>query len=274
ATPAPPPGSRAGVRPARHYVPRAWPFAFTNGIQASWLEVDLESGFVTLIKHWCVEDCGTVINPQLVDEQIRGGIVQGIGGALFEHCVYDDAGQLINGNMMDYLVPMAAEMPDIEVGHVVTPTADSELGAKGAGEAGTAGAPGAVMNAINDALRPLGATPLTHMPFTPGRILQALGRIGESGGFDLWKSVRSASKPSRKSNERTRHMNIKVGKQAIAEATQKLKNWGRWGKDDQIGTLNHVTPADIVKAARLIRTGKVFALGIPLDSNGPQTGLF
>ncbi|HZD29272.1 MAG TPA: cyclase family protein, partial [Xanthobacteraceae bacterium] len=69
-------------------------------------------------------------------------------------------------------------------------------------------------------------------------------------------------------------MDIKVGRQAIAEATEKLKNWGRWGKDDQIGTLNHVTPEDIVKAARLIRTGKVFALGIPLDSNGPQTGLF
>ena len=135
------------------------------------LEVDIDSGFVTLLKHWCVEDCGTVINPQLVDEQVRGGIVQGIGAALFEHCLYDERGQLLNGNMADYLVPMAAEMPDIEVGHVVTPTADSELGAKGAGEAGTAGAPGCVMNAINDALRPLGATPLTEMPFTPERIL-------------------------------------------------------------------------------------------------------
>ena len=69
-------------------------------------------------------------------------------------------------------------------------------------------------------------------------------------------------------------MNIKVGKQAIAEATKKLKNWGRWGKEDQIGTLNHVTPEDIVKAASLIRSGKVFALGIPLDRTGPQTGLF
>jgi aerobic carbon-monoxide dehydrogenase large subunit len=161
----------------RHYVPRAWPFAFTNGVQASYLEVDPDSGFVTLLKHWCVEDCGTVINPQLVDEQIRGGVVQGIGGALLEHCIYDARGQLLNGNMADYLVPMAAEMPDIEVGHVVTPTADSELGAKGAGEAGTAGAPGAVMNAINDALRPLGAKPLTHMPFTPGKILHALGKV-------------------------------------------------------------------------------------------------
>ena len=69
-------------------------------------------------------------------------------------------------------------------------------------------------------------------------------------------------------------MNIKVSKQAIAEASKKLRNWGRWGNDDQIGTLNHVRPEDIVKAARLIRTGKVFALGIPLDRSGPQTGLF
>src|SRR5258705_650427 len=103
-----------------------------------------------------------------------------MGGALFEHCLYDEGGQLLNGNMADYLVPMAVEMPDIEVSHVVTPTADSELGAKGAGQAGTAGAPGAIMNAINDALLPLGAEPLTHMPFTPGRILQALMRISES----------------------------------------------------------------------------------------------
>jgi carbon-monoxide dehydrogenase large subunit len=174
-----PPGFQAELMATRHYVPRAWPFAFTNGIQASYLEVDIDSGFVTLLKHWCVEDCGTVINPQLVDEQIRGGVVQGLGGALFEHCIYDERGQLTNGNMADYLVPMAAEMPDIEIGHVVTPTADSELGAKGAGEAGTAGAPGAVMNAINDALRPFGAKPLTDMPFTPGKILQALGRIDE-----------------------------------------------------------------------------------------------
>jgi CO/xanthine dehydrogenase Mo-binding subunit len=172
-----PPGFQAELMATRHYVPRAWPFAFTNGVQASYLEVDVDSGFVRLLNHWCVEDCGTVINPQLVDEQIRGGVVQGIGAALFEHCLYDDSGQLLNGNMADYLVPMAAEMPDIEVGHVVTPTADSELGAKGAGEAGTAGAPGAVLNAVNDALRPLGAELLTEMPLTPVVILRALKRI-------------------------------------------------------------------------------------------------
>jgi carbon-monoxide dehydrogenase large subunit len=172
-----PPGFQAELMATRHYVPRAWPFAFTNGIQASYLEVDTDTGFVTLFKHWCVEDCGTVINPQLVDEQIRGGVVQGIGAALFEHCRYDERGQLLNGNMADYLVPMAMEMPDIECGHCVSPTADSELGAKGAGEAGTAGAPACVMNAINDALRPLGAKPLTDMPFTPGKILRALGKV-------------------------------------------------------------------------------------------------
>ncbi len=160
----------------RHYTPREYGFTFTNGIQASYVEVDPETGFVKLLKHWCVEDCGTVINPMLVDEQIRGGVVQGIGGALFEECLYSDDGQLLNGSMADYLVPMASEMPDIIVGHVETPTRGSELGAKGAGEAGTAGAPGAVMNAINDALAPLGAN-VTAQPFTPQRVLKALGKV-------------------------------------------------------------------------------------------------
>lgn len=160
----------------RHYTPREYGFTFTNGIQASYVEVDTETGFVKLLKHWCVEDCGTIINPMLVDEQIRGGIVQGIGAALFEECMYSEDGQLLNGSMADYLVPMAGEMPDMVIGHVQTPTKTSELGAKGAGEAGTAGAPGAVMNAINDALAPLNAN-LSVQPFTPQRVLAALGKI-------------------------------------------------------------------------------------------------
>ena len=94
-----------------------------------------------------------------------------------EHCLYDSGGQLLNGSMADYLVPMAGEMPDIDVGHVISPTADSELGAKGAGEAGTAGAPACVMNAVNDALSPLGAKLITEMPITPGVVLRALGRV-------------------------------------------------------------------------------------------------
>jgi carbon-monoxide dehydrogenase large subunit len=110
-----------------------------------------------------------------VDEQIRGGVVQGLGAALFEHCQYDDQGQMINANMADYLVPMAGEMPDIDVAHVVSPTRESALGAKGAGEAGTAGAAACVMNALNDALVPFGAV-MTEIPFTPERVLQALGK--------------------------------------------------------------------------------------------------
>jgi carbon-monoxide dehydrogenase large subunit len=160
----------------RHYTPRQYGFTFTNGIQASLVEVDPDTGMVKLLKHWCVEDSGTVINPMLVDEQIRGGVVQGIGAALYEECLYSPDGQLLNGNMADYLVPMAGEMPDIVCAHVETPTLQSQLGAKGVGEAGTAGAPGAVMNAINDALAPLGARVMA-MPFTPERILKALGKV-------------------------------------------------------------------------------------------------
>jgi carbon-monoxide dehydrogenase large subunit len=171
-----PPDFQAELTVTRHYTPRQYGFSFTNGVQASLVEVDPDTGLVKLLKHWCVEDCGTVINPMLVDEQIRGGVVQGIGAALYEECLYDASGQLLNGNLADYLVPMALEMPDIVCAHVETPTRQSQLGAKGVGEAGTAGAPGAVMNAVNDALAPLGAR-VTAMPFTPERILKALGRV-------------------------------------------------------------------------------------------------
>ncbi len=160
----------------RHYAQRDYPFIFTNGVQVSHVEVDTDTGFVKLLKHWAVEDCGRVVNPMLVDEQMRGAIVQGIGGALFEECLYDTDGTLRNGNMADYLVPMAAEMPDIVVSHVQSPTRSSLLGAKGAGEAGTAGAPAAVMNAINDALAPFGVR-VSSQPITPEKILRALGKI-------------------------------------------------------------------------------------------------
>ena len=160
----------------RHAAQRDYPFIFTNGVQVSHVEVDTDTGFVKLLKHWAVEDCGRVINPMLVDEQMRGAIVQGIGGALFEECLYDTDGTLRNGNMADYLVPMAAEMPDIVLSHVQSPTRSSLLGAKGAGEAGTAGAPGAVMNAINDALAPFGVR-VSSQPITPEKILRALGKV-------------------------------------------------------------------------------------------------
>jgi carbon-monoxide dehydrogenase large subunit len=171
-----PKGFQSEMMATRHYVPKDYPVAFTNGMQASYVEVDPETGFVTLLGHWVVEDCGTVINPQLVDEQVRGGVVQGIAGVLYEECAYDGDGNLLNANLADYLVPMAGEMPDIKVGHVSTPTNESELGAKGAGEAGTAGAPAAILNAINDALASEGAA-VWQQPVTPERVLRALGRV-------------------------------------------------------------------------------------------------
>jgi carbon-monoxide dehydrogenase large subunit len=151
-------------------------YIFTNGIHGAYVEVDMDTGFVKLLKHWVVEDCGRVINPQLADEQVRGGCVQGLGGALYEHCIYDEAGQLQNGTLADYLVPMASEMPDIDVAHVQTPTSVSELGAKGVGESGTGAAPAVVMNAINDALLPFSAR-VTTQPITPEVILTALAKI-------------------------------------------------------------------------------------------------
>ncbi|MBT5574352.1 xanthine dehydrogenase family protein molybdopterin-binding subunit [Alphaproteobacteria bacterium] len=160
----------------RHYRVTDFPFVFTNGAMAAHVEVDIETGLVKILHFWAVEDCGRVINPQLVDGQIRGGVVQGIGGALYEECVYDADGQMQNATMADYLVPMASEMPEITVAHVETPTKTSVLGAKGAGEAGTGGAPAALMNAVNNALAPLECG-LWQMPMTPERVLRALGKI-------------------------------------------------------------------------------------------------
>ena len=168
-----PPGTQAQLTVAHHYAPQGYPFAFTNGVQASHVEVDVETGLVKMLDHWVVEDCGRIINPLLVEEQIRGGVVQGLGAALFEECLYNENGQLTNGSLAEYLVPMAGEMPDIRVGHVETPTRDTELGAKGCGEAGTAAASAAALNAVNDAIASFGAA-IAQIPMTPARVLRAL----------------------------------------------------------------------------------------------------
>ncbi len=157
-----------------HVPPRnQTPYSVANGVMGTLLQVDIETGMIRLLKHWVVDDCGKAINPLLVDEQLRGGVVQGFGAALFEQCHYDEQGQMLNATMADYLVPMASEMPDILVSHVETPTALGELGAKGVGEAGTIGAVGAVWCAVNDALRPLGAQ-ANQQPFSPLVILDAI----------------------------------------------------------------------------------------------------
>jgi carbon-monoxide dehydrogenase large subunit len=146
-----------------------------NGVQASYVELDRDTGFIRLLGQWAVDDCGRIINPLLVDEQVRGGVVQGIGAVLYEECIYSEDGNLLNGTMADYLVPMADEMPDIGVAHVETPEASTQLGAKGIGEGGLIGAMGSLWVAVNDALKPLGAK-ILHQPFTPERVLDAIAR--------------------------------------------------------------------------------------------------
>ena len=161
----------------RHYSQREQLMVYANCALGVSLEVDVNTGLVTLNKIWTVDDCGRIINEKLVAEQMRGSIVQGIGSSLYEECIYDENGQLLNGNMFEYLVPMAGEMPDIECGHIETPTKATQLGAKGCGEAGIIAVCGAIMNGINDALEPFGAE-ISSQPFTPEKILRSLGKIG------------------------------------------------------------------------------------------------
>jgi aerobic carbon-monoxide dehydrogenase large subunit len=149
---------------------------YSNGAHAAVVEVDPETGTVKVLRYVAVDDCGTMINPMVVEGQIHGGIAHGIGNALLEEIVYDDAGQLLTGTLMDYALPRASDVPALEVHHVVTPSPLNPLGVKGSGEGGTLPAPAAIANAIADALRPLGVE-VTEMPLTRER---------------LWRSVRRA----------------------------------------------------------------------------------
>ena len=154
--------------------PQAW--TFTNGAHLAMVEVDVETGGVRILRYAAVDDCGRVVNPALLAGQITGGVAQGVGGALLEHCVYDDAGQLLTTTLMDYAVPRADDLPSFDVDYLETPAPALPGGFKGAGEAGTAGAPAAILNAVNDALAPLGVL-ITEQPVTSERVLRALGRV-------------------------------------------------------------------------------------------------
>lgn len=166
--------SQTDLTVVSHYIPREHSYLASVGVQASYVEVDIETGFVRLLRHGVAHDCGMAINPLLVAEQLRGGIVQGIGSALFEECLYDEEGQLLNGTFADYLVPMAADVPDIDIFDVSSPwQPGTPPKPKGVGEAGAAGSSGAILNAINDAIRPTGAT-IAQLPCTPERILRAI----------------------------------------------------------------------------------------------------
>ncbi|MHC5263721.1 xanthine dehydrogenase family protein molybdopterin-binding subunit [Streptomyces sp. UC4497] len=146
---------------------------FSNATHAVVVELHQGTGQVEILRYVCVEDCGIAINPQVVEGQCRGGIAQGIAGALFEQVTYDAQGEPSATSFMDYKVPTAHEIPDVLIHHLETPCTFNETGAKGAGEGGTIGAPAAVLNAVNDALRPTG-TELDHTPITPETVHRAL----------------------------------------------------------------------------------------------------
>ena len=146
---------------------------FSNATHGVVVELHEGTGQVEILRYVCVEDCGVAINPKVVEGQARGGIAQGIAGALFEQVTYDQQGEPSATSFMDYKVPTAHEIPDVAIHHLETPCAFTETGAKGAGEGGTIGAPAAVLNAVNDALLPTGVE-LDDTPITPETVASAL----------------------------------------------------------------------------------------------------
>lgn len=146
-----------------------WPF----GTHIAVVEVDAETGEVKVLRYLAMDDCGNVINPMIVNGQIHGGLAQGIGQALFEDAVYDSDGNLLTGSLVDYPLPTASDLPRFELGRTVTPTDINPLGVKGIGEAGTIGSAQTIVNAVVDALAPLGVTHI-DMPLRPKRVWQAI----------------------------------------------------------------------------------------------------
>jgi aerobic carbon-monoxide dehydrogenase large subunit len=147
--------------------------SFASGVHGAIVEVDPRTGMVSFLKYVAVHDCGRVINPVVVEGQVHGGVAQGVGGAFFERLVYNEDGQLINASFMDYLLPTAAEVPPIIVGHIETPSPLSPLGMKGAGEAGVIPVPALFASAIDDALTPFGIR-VHEMPLHPCRVYELL----------------------------------------------------------------------------------------------------
>ena len=148
---------------------------FPNGVHAAVVEIDTETGELELLKVVSVDDCGNVLNPMIVDGQNHGSLVQGLGQALYEEIRYDEGGQLQSATLMDYSLPRAADVPNLELGRVTSPAPSNPLGAKGSGEAGCIGLPPAIVNAALDALRPLGVTHL-EMPLKPFTIWSAISQ--------------------------------------------------------------------------------------------------
>jgi aerobic carbon-monoxide dehydrogenase large subunit len=176
-----PEGLEPGFETSAFYDPPNFVYPF--GAHIAIVEVDAETGAIDLKRYIAVDDCGPHINPVIVAGQVHGGVVQGIGQALCEGAVYDDAGQLLTGTMMDYCMPRADMFPNFELDHTVTPSPHQPIGVKGIGEAGTIASTPTVYNAVIDALKPLGVEQM-DMPLTPARVWQAIQDAQNNGGRD------------------------------------------------------------------------------------------
>ena len=168
-----PPGVDPLLEATTTYEPAIGTGVFSYATHGAVVAVDPETGFVELLDFAVAEDCGTMVNPMIVAGQIRGGVVQGIGTALYEEIPYDETGQPLVGTLSDYLVPGAAEMPGIKLGHLHTPTPHTEYGMKGMGEGGAVAPPAAIANAVRDALAAIGAE-VNETPITPRRVMAAI----------------------------------------------------------------------------------------------------
>jgi carbon-monoxide dehydrogenase large subunit len=168
-----PPGVDPALEATQYYDPP--PATFSNGTHLALVEVDPDTGHVELIRHVIVEDCGKMVNPMIVEGQTFGAVAQGIGNALYERVVYDEAGQPLTTSFMDYLIPSTTDVPPMDVIHMETPPAVSVSGFKGMAEGGTIGAAAAVANAIADALAPLGVE-IRELPVTPDGLYRLVAR--------------------------------------------------------------------------------------------------
>ena len=192
-----PPDEEAGLEATRYYEPP--PVTTSNGVHVALVEVDRETGAVEILKYVVVEDCGRAVNPLLVEGQLQGGVVQGLGGVLLEHSAYDSQGQYLASTFMDYLLPTSADVPPIDVHLMETPSFNTLGGFKGIGESGAIGPPGAIVNAVADALTPLGVE-VTEQPVTPERvrrlIADASGRQPSAQEGKLGGKTSSVGRPA------------------------------------------------------------------------------
>jgi carbon-monoxide dehydrogenase large subunit len=178
-----PPGVAPGLEASGRYSPSA-PILWACATHVCTCEVDITTGAVRLLRYIVGEDCGHMINPAVVEGQIAGGVAQGIGGALLEELAYDADGNPVATTFMDYLLPTAADVPEIEYAHVETTPGPGPGGYKGVGEGGAIGAPPAVVNAVADALSPFGVT-ITRLPLTPAAIVALIEQAQPTGEAQL-----------------------------------------------------------------------------------------